>query len=79
VAKPVVDGVERQLEGQAKVIRVNALTGFGREGVMRYDVRAVPTLIVFDGCGQIVDRQIGFINGGRVVAAVQSAEACEAS
>lgn len=77
MAKPVVDGIERQLEGQAQVIRVNALGELGREGAMRFDVRAVPTLIVFDGCGQIVDRQIGFVNAGRVVEAVAAAQACE--
>lgn len=73
-----MDGLERQLDGQASVVRMNALSGIGREGAMRFDVRGVPTLIVFDGCGQIVDRQVGFVNAGRVVSAVQAAEPCEA-
>jgi len=73
-----VDGLERKLDGQAKVIRVNALSELGREGVMRFNVRGVPTLIVFDGCGRAIDRQVGFVNAGRVIEAVQAAEPCEA-
>lgn len=55
---------------------MNALSGLGREGVMRFDVRAVPTLIVFDGCGGILERQVGMVNTGRVVEVVQTAEVC---
>lgn len=55
---------------------MNALSGLGREGVMRFDVRAVPTLIVFDGCGGILERQVGMVNAGRVVEVVQTAEVC---
>lgn len=74
--KPIVDGLERQLEGQAELIRLNALGGLGREGAMRFDVRAVPTLLVFDGCGSVIERQVGMVAPARVVQAVQSAEAC---
>jgi hypothetical protein len=57
-------------------VRVNALSRFGREGVLRFDVRAVPTLLVFDGCGRVVERQVGLISRARAVEAVRTVDAC---
>jgi hypothetical protein len=57
-------------------VRVNALSRFGREGVQRFDVRAVPTLLVFDGCGRIVERQVGLIHRARAVEAVRNVDGC---
>jgi hypothetical protein len=57
-------------------VRVNTLSRFGREGVLRFDVRAVPTLLVFDGCGRVVERQVGLISRARAVEAVRALDGC---
>jgi len=58
-AKPVVDGLERDLEGQAEVLRVSVTSRVGAALAGRYGVRGVPALLVFDGTGQIVHTEIG--------------------
>jgi thioredoxin-related protein len=59
VAKPIVDGIERDLEGRAQVIRLSVISEVGSQVARRYGVRGVPTLIVFDGEGNLVDQIIG--------------------
>jgi thioredoxin-like negative regulator of GroEL len=71
VAKPIVDGVEKQLTGKAQVIRLDVTSQVGREAAARYGVRGVPTLIVVDGDGQPVDTQVGFIQSDRVIEQVE--------
>jgi len=65
-----VDGLERELEGQAKVIRVSVFSQMGREMAHRYGVRGVPTFLIFDGQGELVGRQVGFPNRGEIKALV---------
>ena len=59
MAKPIVDGIERDLEGRAQVIRLSVISEVGSQIARRYGVRGVPTLIVFDGEGNLVDQIIG--------------------
>lgn len=59
MAKPTVDGLERDLDGKAAVLRLDVRSPVGREAAARYGVRAVPTLIVVDGQGQVVLTQVG--------------------
>ena len=59
MSKPVVDRLETELEGQAGVLRVNAMTRVGASLAGRYGVRGVPTFILFDGRGQIVYARVG--------------------
>ena len=54
-----MDGIERGLAGRARVVRLNALSVEGRELAARWGIRGVPTLIVFDGKGETVLRQVG--------------------
>jgi len=54
-----VDGIERELAGRARVVRLNVLSAEGRELAVRWGVRGVPTLIVFDGKGETILRQVG--------------------
>jgi len=54
-----VDGIERELAGRARVVRLNMLSAEGRELAMRWGVRGVPTLIVLDGRGETILRQVG--------------------
>lgn len=70
MAKPIVDGLERELEGQARVVRLSALNALGQEVAQRYDVRGVPTFLIFDGQGKLIGRQVGFPNRSEIKALV---------
>lgn len=69
MAKPVVDGIERELEGEAQVVRLNVMDGVGGQLALRYGVRGVPTIVVLDGEGNMVYARTGSPNRGEVVAA----------
>jgi thioredoxin-related protein len=70
MAKPIVDGLERELEGQARVVRLDVLSTVGRRVAQRHDVRSIPTFLVFDGRGNLIDRQVGFPDKGKIIALV---------
>ncbi len=53
MAKPVVDGLEKELEGRAAVLRVSVADSIGRQLAARYSVRAVPTFVLLDGDGSV--------------------------
>lgn len=72
MAKPVVDRLERELDGKAEVIRLNALNGVGRQAAAVFGVRAVPTLVVVDGNGHVALTQVGIIRPGEVQAQVDA-------
>ncbi|MBL7198978.1 MAG: thioredoxin family protein [Anaerolineae bacterium] len=59
MAKPIVDGIERDLKGRAQVIRLSVISEVGSQVARRYGVRGVPTLILFDAEGNLVDQIIG--------------------
>jgi thioredoxin-related protein len=59
LAKPVVDGLARTLEGQAQVLRLSVTDDVGGELAMRYGVRGVPTFVLLDGAGEAVLKQVG--------------------
>jgi thioredoxin-related protein len=71
LAKPVVDGIERELEGRAQVVRLNVMDGVGGQLAQRYGVRGVPTMVVLDGAGETVYVKTGSPNRGEVLAAVE--------
>ena len=70
MAKPIVDGIERDLEGRASVIRLSVVSEVGSRAAQQYGVRGVPTLIIFDGNGQVVETSVGVPNRKSVVAQV---------
>ena len=70
MAKPIVDGLERELEGQARVVRLSALNAMGQEIAHRYGVRGVPTFLIFDGQGELIGRRVGFPNRSDIKALV---------
>ena len=74
MAKPVVDRLERDLEGEARVLRLSVWGSVGRELAARYEVRGVPTFLLFDGTGQMVHRQVGKLDADRVKAEIDSLE-----
>jgi len=70
MAKPVVDRLEQELNGEAELIRINLMSEMGLELARRYGVRASPTLLVFDGAGNVVYRQAGIPRVDAVLQAV---------
>jgi len=68
--KPIVDGLERELEGQARVVRLSALSQMGQEMARRHGVRGVPTFLIFDGQGALIGRQVGFPNRNEIKALI---------
>jgi hypothetical protein len=67
VAKPIVNGIEKDLQGQAKVVRVNLLSKLGRELARAYGVTAIPAMIVFDGGGRVRFSHHGIPNRHQIV------------
>ena len=59
MAKPIVDGIEKDLGDRAKVVRLGVMSDLGMNVARRYGVRGVPTLILFDGAGQMVGQSVG--------------------
>jgi thioredoxin-related protein len=70
VAKPIVDGIEKDLKGKAEVVRLNMLSKVGRELASRYGVPAVPTVLVLDAAGELIYRHTGMPDRREVVAQV---------
>ena len=54
-AKPVVDGIERDIGSAAKVVRLDLLSEVGAAIASRYGVEFTPTFLVFDARGTLVD------------------------
>lgn len=71
MAKPVVDGLKREMEGQAQVLRLNVMDGVGGQLAARYNVRGVPTFVLLDGDGQLVLVQVGMPNRAEILTAVE--------
>ena len=73
MAKPIVDGLERQLGADVQVIRLNVLQRNNRNVLAEYGVRVMPTLLVLDGCGNVVERQVGIVRPAAVLTAAHDA------
>jgi thioredoxin-related protein len=77
LAKPVVDGLERRLEDgstpspQAQVLRLNVTDSVGRRLAIRYGVRRVPTLVLLDGSGNVLLKQVGTPRRDEIIEAVE--------
>ncbi|MGD8623452.1 MAG: thioredoxin family protein [Anaerolineae bacterium] len=67
-----MDRLERDLEGQARVLRLSALSSVGRQLGGLYGVRGVPTFLLFDGSGEIVHYQVGRPDADRIKAEINS-------
>lgn len=72
-AKPVVNGIEQDLEGAVDVIRLDIGSELGKSAAGRYGVTAVPTTLVLDGEGEVVHRDSGMPSRGDVVAKARAA------
>lgn len=67
-----MDRLERDLEGQAQVLRLSAWSSVGRQLAARYGVRGVPTFLLFDGSGELIHYQAGRLNAERMKAEIDS-------
>ena len=67
-----MDGIERDLGDRAQVIRLSVVSKLGNEIAGRYGVRGVPTLLIFDGEGNLAERQTGIPSRQEVVARVNA-------
>lgn len=72
MAKPVVDRLERDLEGEALVLRLSTWGSVGRQLASRYGVRGVPTFLLFDGSGNMVHYQVGRLDADQVKAQINA-------
>ncbi len=74
MAKPVVDGIEKDLQGRARVIRLDAWNEVGQLAAQRYGVRSLPTLFILDGQGRVYDYVVGVPNRKAVVEMIATLE-----
>jgi hypothetical protein len=65
-----VDGIEKDLQGRAAVVRLNMLSKVGREVASRYGVPAVPTILVVEADTGVIYRHTGVPNRHEVVAQI---------
>ena len=72
MVKPIVNGLEKQLAGKAKVVRLDVMSSVGRAAAARYGVRGLPTLVLVDGEGQPVYSQAGIVRPGPVIEQVDT-------
>jgi thioredoxin-related protein len=72
-----VDGLERDLNGRAAVLRLDMLSGVGRDAASQYGVKAVPTTLLFDGHGQVIWRQVGSVDADAIRAQVAELTAAQ--
>ena len=61
---PTVDAIATDYVGRVKVVKVNVDENGGT--AMRYNIRGIPTLLLFKG-GQIVDQKVGAAAKGDVL------------
>ena len=67
-----MDRLERDLQGQALVLRLNVMDTVGQDVMRAYEVYLVPTFLVFDGAGNLLFRQGGaFPDVGMIKARVR--------
>lgn len=72
MAKPVVDRLERELEGEVEVLRLSSLSSIGRELGARYGIRGVPTFLLFDREGAVVHYQVGKLDADLIGSEIAS-------
>ena len=54
-----MDGLERELDGRAHVVRLNVADEPGQRARERFETEKVPTIIFLDGAGREVYRSEG--------------------
>ena len=72
MAKPVVDGLEKDLAGRARVVRLNVMDSLGMSAARQFGVVGVPAFFVVNGQGGVVDAQMGIPNRDKLGAQVEA-------
>lgn len=72
--KPKVDQLERDLAGQASVLRLNVKDGVGLTLAARWGVSGVPTFFVLSGAGDVIYARAGAPDIESLKAAVAAAQ-----
>ncbi len=67
-----MDGLEGDLAGRARVLRLNVMDSIGMSAARRFGVRGVPAFFVVNGQGGVVDAQVGIPNRGKLGAQVEA-------
>lgn len=67
MAKPIVDGLPEKTNVGVEVIHLNLLVGAGREAASRFGVHIVPATVLLDNKGELIDRQNGRPDAGRLL------------
>jgi len=70
INKPKVDQLERDLTGQATVLRLNVKDDVGQALAARWGVRGIPTFFVLNGDGDVIYSHAGAPDIERLKAAV---------
>jgi hypothetical protein len=65
-----VDGLERELQGKASVLRLDVVSRVGGQAAAMYGVGGVPAVVVVDGTGKRAFSQAGLIKSDAVLASV---------
>ena len=73
VAKPIVDGIEKDLKGSVQLIRFNTGNAEGKKVASDYGVRGLPAMLILDGNGEVVERHSGVPGRKKMVAAALAA------
>ena len=68
-----MDRLERDLEGEMQVLRLGVGSLVGRQLAAQYGVRGVPTFVLFDGAGRMIQAQVGRLDADRIKAEIESA------
>lgn len=66
-----MNGIEAQVGNRVEIIRLDLLSAIGRQAARQYGVHMVPATLLFDGQGEIVERQTGMPEAGRVIALIE--------
>jgi thioredoxin-related protein len=71
LAKPVVDRLEQELQGQVQVLRLSVADDVGGQLAVRYGARGVPTFVLLNGTGKVVFQQGGMPDREAIKSAVE--------
>ncbi len=65
-----MNGIEKDLEGTARVIRLDIASDLGKSAAGRFGVTSVPTTLVLDAAGELAHRESGLPSRKEIVASV---------
>ncbi|UCG23903.1 MAG: hypothetical protein JSW55_17490 [Chloroflexota bacterium] len=65
-ATSIVDGIQRQSNGEVEVVHLNLLGRAGREIAGAYGVKVVPATVVMNRGGEVLYRRTGFPESARI-------------